>query len=341
MGCLKLKYYSELTFAKSCKSVRKDYMYGFNGQEKDNEIKGVGNSLDFKFRAYDSRLGKFLSVDPLAKEYPYNSSYAFAENRPIDGIDLEGKEWQSAIPMQAWESAGIRQPYNQIECNQWARKGLSMYLGAYFDAIMLCTMVPVVPEVKAVQSAFIVVNGEKTALEVMGIGMTADVIEAGLKLACESGVQLEQVSVSLAGGENIANKFFIMGRNQVGRVDAVASKLQGVGLNVETYKGFVQGATEAENVASNERWVNGMLNEGRQPIDIGLDPKWTKLGSFDKGAFYSMESTTVGQASSSFNSKITFSGFTTASSNQPFIAPLLVQPARQAVQQAFIGPQQN
>jgi RHS repeat-associated protein len=73
----------------------KDYRYGFNGQEKDNEIKGVGNSLDFKFRAYDSRLGKFLSVDPLADSYPWNSTYAFAENRVIDGIDLEGAEWHN------------------------------------------------------------------------------------------------------------------------------------------------------------------------------------------------------------------------------------------------------
>jgi RHS repeat-associated protein len=68
------------------------YRFGFNGQEKDNEVKGDGNSLDFKFRAYDTRLGRFMSVDPLASTYPWNSTYAFAENRVIDGIDLEGKE---------------------------------------------------------------------------------------------------------------------------------------------------------------------------------------------------------------------------------------------------------
>ncbi len=34
-----------------------------------------------------------LSVDPLARDYPWNSPYAFAENRVIDGIDLEGLEW--------------------------------------------------------------------------------------------------------------------------------------------------------------------------------------------------------------------------------------------------------
>ena len=69
------------------------YRYGFNGQEKDNEVKGEGNQLDFKYRAYDTRLGRFFAVDPLSASYPWNSPYAFAENRPIDGIDLEGLEY--------------------------------------------------------------------------------------------------------------------------------------------------------------------------------------------------------------------------------------------------------
>ncbi|HBG69515.1 MAG TPA: hypothetical protein DDX57_01865 [Bacteroidales bacterium] len=68
------------------------HSFGFNGQEADNEIKGTGNSLEFKYRIYDSRLGKFLSVDPLAPEYPWNSTYAFAENDVIRCIDLEGAE---------------------------------------------------------------------------------------------------------------------------------------------------------------------------------------------------------------------------------------------------------
>lgn len=32
--------------------------------EKDDEMKGVGNSLNFGDRIYDSRIGDFLSVDP-------------------------------------------------------------------------------------------------------------------------------------------------------------------------------------------------------------------------------------------------------------------------------------
>jgi RHS repeat-associated protein len=69
-----------------------NYRYGFQNQEMDNEIKGTGNSYNFKYRVYDARLGKFLSVDPLSKSYPWNSPYAFAENDVIRAIDLEGLE---------------------------------------------------------------------------------------------------------------------------------------------------------------------------------------------------------------------------------------------------------
>ena len=44
-------------------------------------------------RIYDPRLGKFLSVDPLTKQYPELTPYQFASNRPIDGIDLDGLEF--------------------------------------------------------------------------------------------------------------------------------------------------------------------------------------------------------------------------------------------------------
>lgn len=40
-----------------------DYRYGFGGQEKDDELKGEGNSLNYEFRMYDPRVGKFLSLD--------------------------------------------------------------------------------------------------------------------------------------------------------------------------------------------------------------------------------------------------------------------------------------
>ena len=74
-----------------------EYRYGFQGQEKDDEIKGEGNSLNYKYRMHDPRIGRFFAVDPLFRKYPHNSSYAFSENRVLDAVELEGLEAMNVI----------------------------------------------------------------------------------------------------------------------------------------------------------------------------------------------------------------------------------------------------
>ena len=69
-----------------------NYRFGFNGKENDNEIKGIGNSLDFGARIYDSRLGRWLSLDPLQAKFPSISPYVFSNNSPLLFNDLDGKE---------------------------------------------------------------------------------------------------------------------------------------------------------------------------------------------------------------------------------------------------------
>lgn len=65
--------------------------------EKDDEVKGSGNSYDFGARIYDSRVGRFLSVDPDVVKYPFMSPYCFAANSPIRMIDVDGKGPEDAI----------------------------------------------------------------------------------------------------------------------------------------------------------------------------------------------------------------------------------------------------
>ena len=72
--------------------VSENYRFGFNGMEKDNEIKGKGNSYDFGARIYDARLGRWLSLDPLANKYPGWSNYNFCLGNPILFIDPDGKD---------------------------------------------------------------------------------------------------------------------------------------------------------------------------------------------------------------------------------------------------------
>ena len=68
------------------------YRYGFNGKENDNDVKGQGNQQDYGLRIYDPRLGRFLSVDPLGNQFPWNSVYCYAEGDPVNYIDLDGGE---------------------------------------------------------------------------------------------------------------------------------------------------------------------------------------------------------------------------------------------------------
>ncbi len=73
------------------------YRYGFNGYEKDDEVKGSGNSLDFGARIYDSRLGRWLTVDPQFRKQPGWTPYkAFLDN-PIFYVDPAGETEYSTV----------------------------------------------------------------------------------------------------------------------------------------------------------------------------------------------------------------------------------------------------
>lgn len=63
----------------------------FVSQELDEELDL--NWYQFRFRNHDPQIGRFLQVDPLADQFVYNSTYAYAENRVINGVDLEGLEY--------------------------------------------------------------------------------------------------------------------------------------------------------------------------------------------------------------------------------------------------------
>jgi RHS repeat-associated protein len=107
LGCLKLTYQPVLevheqnsflvksAVEKCDHEVKKrlsSFTFGFQGQEGDSEVKGKGNSWNYKYRMHDARLGRFFAVDPLSPKYAMLTPYQFSSNCPIGLKELEGLE---------------------------------------------------------------------------------------------------------------------------------------------------------------------------------------------------------------------------------------------------------
>jgi outer membrane biosynthesis protein TonB len=80
----------ELTSEKTDLNARSVYVYGFNGQEKDNEVAGSGNVYTAMYWEYDARLGRRWNMDPVVKEE--ESPYACFNNSPILMEDQNGDD---------------------------------------------------------------------------------------------------------------------------------------------------------------------------------------------------------------------------------------------------------
>src|SRR5258706_274882 len=68
------------------------YRFGFHGKESDAEYNGEGNSYDFGDRILDTRIGRWLSVDPSATDFASWSGYTFALDNPIKLGDPGGAD---------------------------------------------------------------------------------------------------------------------------------------------------------------------------------------------------------------------------------------------------------
>ena len=70
------------------------YRFGFNGQEKDDELLGPGNVNTTEFWEYDCRLGRRWNMDPIY--LAFQSEYSCFNNNPLafsDPFGLSGSDW--------------------------------------------------------------------------------------------------------------------------------------------------------------------------------------------------------------------------------------------------------
>jgi len=72
--------------------------WGYQGQEReDGGEYGERTHYAYRYRIHNAALGRFISVDPLVRDYPWNSPYAFSENRLLDAVELEGLEARTIV----------------------------------------------------------------------------------------------------------------------------------------------------------------------------------------------------------------------------------------------------
>jgi RHS repeat-associated protein len=82
------------------KAIPNAYLQGasdnkFTGKEYDDEL-GL-NLLHFDWRLYDPQIGRFVSVDPQADDFPSHSPYHYAYNNPLAFNDPTGQSGEAVV----------------------------------------------------------------------------------------------------------------------------------------------------------------------------------------------------------------------------------------------------
>jgi RHS repeat-associated protein len=244
-----------------------DVRYGFNGKEVDSEIEG---QQDYGLRIYDSRLGRFKSVDPLAKKFPWNSSYAFAEGSPIENIDLDGAErfnYRLSMSNQGEIKMELKSTEDIIEQVIVGYQIISYGIGA--------SKIPIY-ETQINQRQEFIINGSNASLrtveELSGSKTPAPIVKAGMEkikadYAANSGQFSENYNVAF--GRFLFEQSF----KRVKQSD------------------YVKAALDVWQTVDTETWKNGSTlfflyeNFVRQNDNTGHD----KLLHFTASAYYTMK----------------------------------------------------
>ncbi|MBI2420252.1 MAG: RHS repeat-associated core domain-containing protein [Ignavibacteriales bacterium] len=81
-------YYAFGEILRSYNNSSPNERYDYTGKERDTES-GLNY---FGARYYDSEIGRWLNVDPLADKYPGWSPYNYCMNNPVNSVDPDGRK---------------------------------------------------------------------------------------------------------------------------------------------------------------------------------------------------------------------------------------------------------
>lgn len=289
----------------------RDYKYGYNGKENDVET-GYQN---YGFRMYDPNLARFISVDPLTKQYPGLTPYQFASNRPIWGTDRDGKEfqvnswlWDIWMKFEFGDPTGIKALKKGYE----EKAAITTHQMSYHNDQVPADIQNRLDKEGTLDANMNIAKGI-SKLTAFNIKTSFDVLSMIAPIG-------EGISVSLKGAEIVyggiraervlvgsSEKIAVIGRDFDARVLKFAAGFEKeTGKAVETFQASNAAKAEwgkllskyngdvPEDVAKisqiykeNSAWAQKVKKEGYKVLDTGLGTKDAK------GTFYKMETQTI------------------------------------------------
>ncbi|MEZ5013055.1 MAG: RHS repeat-associated core domain-containing protein [Chitinophagales bacterium] len=267
------------------------YRYGFNGKEKDDEIEGNGNALDFGARVYDSRIGRWFSVDPLCSKYPSSSPFSYALNNPVLFTDGGGRDAEITIQgnkitvtsttfLTGYGAEISMKQFNEA-FNEWseAGKNKSTFKDAsgkeYEIEIIMVFKVANDEDVERIKSAGAGANGENLMEFKGNVRSHADIIDRHI---------IENGSYVIKGGRRYASM-----NDYADGWEAIHEGLHFIGLidrysdvTYEKYSedGTFLGVTDKESTphVGYETNAMGTLNQNLENMNLN-DTQWSNLGT--------------------------------------------------------------
>jgi RHS repeat-associated protein len=248
--------------------------YTFNGKEE--EI--FAEWQDYGFRNYDKRQRRFTSIDPLTAKYPELTPFQFASNRPIDGIDLDGLEFQQF--MAGWETA--KAIFNNIP----DKRSVFKSIGTAFCFVELDfgagAPMPIFNQSWEFNDVDILMVNKtyQSGLAFDKLGVTGFVASGAIDGYSSWDVKTELPAVLLAGISLTLNGS-IDNQSPTFKSALTTNSRNAIGFPIE---GMVGGALGEDLYTLNAGWGLGvkMLYQGKNiNVDHSISVSWTQ---FDSGA---------------------------------------------------------